>query len=245
MINPTVTLFVTKRCNLSQRCENCPAKCGDASGMELVQELDADRAVAWLDRFFPGCPVHISGGEPLMYSELEYLTRLLIDRHHDVTIFTNATLFEDNDPLYDLDVKWHLTHHAESGVSFDLFSKNIQPLVSKKHVVARLYHGRDALNRKSEVESLYCGFNFKWISLFSGYENYAMLTPPPSCPNERTLLVGLFGEVFNCSTPAHGQCGNIYDNTFDIEMAMAYRCHRRDYPHGCQPLQTEEIMRLL
>lgn len=240
MLTPnTVLVFVTNACNL--RCEYCIA--ADPYERDEKTMLDLEVASKWISRFAPKCEIHIMGGEPFRHPNCSSFATDMVEAGHDVTIMTNATLLPGIKGVYSLPVKWHLTHHPESGIGYDSFFAAIGPLRNTKHVVARVFHGYEALNHQAECEARYAGWNFRWIAVNNGYANYKFHTSVSECPNESMVLIGTKGEIFCCSKPKKGCFGNVHDMTFDVEGASQFRCSI--YPAQCQAMQTIEIMREL
>lgn len=233
----TVNVFVTNACNLY--C--LPCKADDPFHRDEKTMLDLCQTENWIEMYAPGCAINVMGGEPLKHPMINSFLYEMHRNGHEITLMTNATLLKNNPYLYDLDIRWHLTHHPESGVSYEQFFENVEPLKNKKHVVARLYYGKEALNHRVRCEERYKGYNFKWIGLNSGYMNYSFHSYVDECPNSEMVLIGTKGEVYCCSKPSKGQFGNVHDMTFDTESASKFRCPL--YPSKCQAMQTNEIMR--
>ena len=226
----TVTAVVTNKCNF--RCLNCVAGCPSDG-----PEIDFDSMLNWLDKYAKGCCLHISGGEPLLVDGIFEKIKKCIDAGHDVSLFTNGSMIAHNMEMLKLPIKWHITHHAE-GMSLGDFLHCIGSVKNKKHVVCRLRHGDNALNKKNETEAKYGDFNFKWIVPYNGYFGYDCKSKVDVC--NKILMIGIDGKVYPCSTVKKGEIGNIYDMTFNTEHTDNFTCGSGS---TCQALQSAEIMR--
>ena len=233
----TITAITTNRCNFN--CDNCVAGCPNND----KPEIDFDVMMRWLDKYTPGCNLHISGGEPLLVDSIYDKVKMCVDTGYDVTIFTNGTFIKQHLDLVELPVKWHVTHHSEM-VSVDTFLEDIEPIKSKPHVVCRLRHGYDALNKAEEAERLYSGYNFKWIVPFNGYAGYAAQpSEKPICKS--IMMIDGDGTVYPCSTGKAGVLGNTYDMTFDVDKANNFECICGKNDRQCRAYQSAEIMAAL
>ena len=239
MEKQTITLCISGQCNL--RCRYCIAKIPQNQDYEA--EFDFDAARAWLDTYYKKANVHISGGEPLMIDGLADEIQELINDGHDVTIFTNGTLLTNHPDLYNMPVNWQISHHYESGVSYEQFFENISVLPTERILVVRLFWGRDAEQNADAAEKRYtdAGYNFKWLNFKAGYRDYECEDKAAKHPNKRFLMIGLHGDVNNCSNPNHGVIGNTHDLTLDKSNFETFECKRSTGLCNCQAMQSAEI----
>lgn len=236
----TITLGAIDACG--KGCQNCPS--GSAcKRLDRATFLDFDATVKWLAKFAPNASIHVSGGEPLLRTDLDACIKKLLDADHNVSLFTSESNLRSRPELLGLPITWHVTHH-EHHMLIDTFIDGIEPIKNKPHLIARLIQGeaKDE-TRRVELEKRYrdAGFYFRWIKVNNGYHNY---TAPDSelTPAQQLLLIDSAGNVCPCSTVKNGAIGNIHKMTFDTDAADAHRCRAR-IPFGkCQPWQTAVLL---
>lgn len=230
----TVTAVITNKCNFN--CDYCVAGGPKDDG----PEINFDVLLKWLDKYTSGCNLHISGGEPLMIVGIIDSISKCVEAGHDVTIFTNGSLFSQHPNMLGLPVTWHVTHHA-SHLSIDRFLDAINFIKDKKHLICRIRNDQEGLNKKEETEALYSEFNFRWILPYNGYFGYVKpFDSSPVCEN--IIMIGTDGTVFPCSTTRGETFGNIHDMTFDAEAARRFECICGKDKRRCQAMQSAEIM---
>ncbi len=229
-----VTAFVTKDCNLN--CEYCIS---GKSRPDVKTVLDIDQLLKWCAEFTPYCDLHITGGEPLMRNDIADILKKCLDAGHRTSLFTNGILINSRPEILELPIAYHVTHHFDSGVSYDSFFESIKNVPKDRIVVARVYAGKEPLNNKTGVEKIYQerGYDVQWISKFGTYHSKPYVGGKQP---QQILLIGQYGEVFPCSTIKHGQLGSIYEMTFDGW--PEHGCYCGKAPNNCQALLSAAKM---
>ena len=235
----TITLCVSGCCNL--RCRYCVADI--PKNQDFETQFDFAAARSWLDVHRKNCNVHLSGGEPLMVDGLAGHVQDLLDDGHDVTIFTNTTLLANHPELHSMPINWQCSHHYESGISYDQFFENIAPLPKDRVLTVRLFWGNDAERNTAEVERRYtdAGYQFRWLDFKGGYRGYVSKNDFGKNPNKHFLMIGLHGDVHNCSNPNFGTIGHTANLFIDESNFETFECRRSSGIGNCQACQSADI----
>jgi hypothetical protein len=239
----TITYCASGECNL--RCRYCIVKI--PQNQDHVSQFDFAAARTWMDTYYKNANIHIGGGEPLMISGLAGHIQDLIDDGHDVTVFTNTTLLPAHPELYTLPICWQCSHHFEAGVSYEDFLANIAPLPKERVLAVRLFWGRDAEQNRAAAEQIYAdaGYEFSWLEFKGGYMGYEYKNDFEKKPNKHLLMIGLHGDVHNCSNPNFGTIGSTQDMTLDTSNFETFKCRKQPGLSGCQACQSADIFQEL
>lgn len=234
----TVTARATDRCNLA--CYYCVSGCNKKQNC-MPDEIDFDAMIRWMQKYTPGCALHISGGEPLLVDDIHIKTQACVDAGFDVTIFTNTTLLPEMPEMWHLPVKWHLTHHPDSGVDIRDFRIAVNCVRHSPHICTRVVNGINATRDFEIRDQLYKDLNVHWMNPQGTYR-FIETVPQTDCPNDELLMIECNGNVHNCSKSKYGTLGNIYDMTFDSDAASQFRCPAKKYNHSCQAQQSAQVL---
>ena len=242
----TVILFTSNRCNL--KCKGKKYGCRSGCHKPNINKnnvLDIEAAIKWMEKFTPGCDVHITGGEPFVLPGMVDSINRVINAGHRVSVFTNATLLRkyQDTGVYDLPVTWQITHHYPQ-VDYAEFMHQIEPLPPERVLLCRIL-GKDE-QPDAEVQALYNGYRFEWLRNRYGFVNHTLKREWPRQPNDGMLLIGpnpINGSVFSCSAP-NRVYGNIHNMDFDAKAASEYTCGG-GYPDYCQACHSIEILKEL
>lgn len=237
----TVIICTSNKCNFScsGREYGCVAGCQRLS-CDKESVVDMAQAFKWIQKFIPGCDIHITGGEPFVLPGITNDILKFANAGHKTSVFTNGSLLSKNPEAYSLPVAWQITHHYRQ-ISIGNFFENIDPLMSRPHVLCRILGKKE--KPSDSIAAVYSDFNFKWIRDRAGFIDYQLKDKWPLCPNDSMLLMGIQGEIYSCSAP-NRQYGSIYDMTFDYESTSDYVCPG-GYPDNCQACQSIEILKSL
>jgi MoaA/NifB/PqqE/SkfB family radical SAM enzyme len=181
--------------------------------------LNVDRLIQWVHCFTPGAVLHISGGEPLLWDDIESALEKIVKADIQATVTTNGLLIAKRPRLLELPLKWLVTHHR--GVDFEKWHKNAVLIREKPHLVCRL--ALEPENKAPKVAEKYSAFNFA----FGCINGLRVLDWQPrpldfNCVASATIhLIEPDGRVFPCNNAKTNQIGDIHGMWYDRELARS------------------------
>lgn len=237
----TITACITNKCNL--KCKksiggyDCVAGCASPL-VNIKTEIDFNSLTKWLNKYTPNCAVHISGGEPILHNYIRSGIDMLLTNGFDVTMFSNATMLKQYPWVYDLPIKWHVTHHQWSQ-TVESFFENINRLNKDKTIINAIFPERPS----KEIYDNYIGWKFYPSKINGTYFDFSG-EEITGIPNETIELVGIDGRIHTCSNNKRS-VGNIYDLSYDYDKVNNWKCYACKFPDKCQAALTAQLMQTI
>lgn len=231
MLTPIVTANIWMRCQ--NACPYCVAHIQDRStdkfddGRDFGEVLDVHSLLRWLDKFRPSARLHISGGEPLLYPEIENWIETAVKAGRKVTILTNGQNVHQRPKLHSLPLNWIVTYHKSTEIDPKEYIKNLEGIKNRNVEIRTIIRREDYDTEAEYTDELRAAFEgFLFRPRYASFENKTARIwgiPEPEdldhIASQSITLVENDGKVYPCNSKHAGAIGSVYDMTLDDTLA--------------------------